>query len=225
MKTPLAESALVFFSELALNNERDWFQANKARYEAEVLAPLRDYVEEIGPACAARDLPLRGDPTKSVFRIYRDVRFSNDKSPYKVHAGVQVTRHGEKHTEGLLYLHVDPRGSFLACGFYQPNKPLLEGFRKAMTLDPQSWFEIVRSVGEFSEDDLLSRVPRGFEAFKGTELEPWLKYKGFIAHKNLEDAELFSPNLPELAADFATKNRALLDWGWKIHDSLGLLPE
>jgi uncharacterized protein (TIGR02453 family) len=225
VKTPFTDATLEFLAELSLHNERPWFQANKARYETEVLRPLHEYVVEGSLECEAVGLPIKGDPKNSVYRIYRDVRFSNDKSPYKTFASALLTRNGMKHGEGVLYLHVDPAGPFFACGFYEPRKEVLQGFRKTMVQDPEAWQEVISRVPELSRDGALTRVPKGFESHKGSELESSLQLKHFIATLPLEPEELFAADLPAKGSAFALRCQPLLEWGWKVSDSLGLITE
>ena len=110
-------AAFAFFSELRDNNDPAWFKPRKAVYEAEVLGPFRDLIAAVGAALHEAGLPLIGDARHSIFRIYRDVRFSPDKRLYKTHAGAVLTRSGGKRDPGLLYLHIAPAdGGVLAPG-------------------------------------------------------------------------------------------------------------
>ena len=115
--------ALPFLRALRENNERDWFAENKATFLEECDAPLRELVREVGSELASRGIPLAPIAKNPVFRIYRDVRFSHDKSPYKTNVGAALYREGDKGRPGLLYIHVEPGGSFLAAGFYHPGPP------------------------------------------------------------------------------------------------------
>jgi len=105
-----APADLAFLSNLAARNERDWFIANRAVYD-EVLKPaLGALIADASTTCAARGLPLGGDPNKSQFRIHRDVRFSKNKSPYKTHLSAVLTRDGLKMSPGMAYIHIEPEG-------------------------------------------------------------------------------------------------------------------
>ena len=101
-------------------------------YEAEVLAPFRALVAAVGAALGEAGIPLSADPQRSIFRIYRDVRFSPDKRLYKTHAGAVLTRSGGKRDPGLLYLHLEPGESMVAAGFWHPEPQLLARLRRAM---------------------------------------------------------------------------------------------
>jgi uncharacterized protein (TIGR02453 family) len=112
--------ALDFFDRLAANKNRDWFQAHKAEYERLLRTPMIALVADLASRLAERGVPLTvADPAKAIMRINRDVRFAKDKSPYKTNIAATLTRTGERHAPGMLYLHVSPEGSFAGCGFYE----------------------------------------------------------------------------------------------------------
>jgi len=105
-----APADLAFLTGLAAHNDREWFTANRAVYDDRLKPTLGALIEALNAAFAARDLPLAGDPKKSVFRIHRDVRFSKDKKPYKTHVSATLTRDGLKLSPGLVYVHIEPEG-------------------------------------------------------------------------------------------------------------------
>jgi uncharacterized protein (DUF2461 family) len=105
-----AAADLAFLSGLAAHNDRDWFTAHRAVYDDRLKPTLAALISALNEALAARDLPLAGDPKKSLFRIHRDVRFSKDKRPYKTHVSATLTRDGGKLSPGLIYLHIEPEG-------------------------------------------------------------------------------------------------------------------
>ncbi|CAN7501952.1 DUF2461 domain-containing protein [Caulobacter sp. LjRoot300] len=110
-----AAADLAFLTGLAAHNDRDWFTANRAVYDQRLKPTLAALIDALNAAFAARDLPLAGDPKKSVFRIHRDVRFSKDKRPYKTHVSATLTRANldgtwQKLSPGLVYVHIEPEG-------------------------------------------------------------------------------------------------------------------
>ncbi|GGL41988.1 DUF2461 domain-containing protein [Caulobacter rhizosphaerae] len=110
-----AAADLAFLTGLAAHNDRDWFTANRAAYDDRLKPTLAALIDALNAAFAARDLPLAGDPKKSVFRIHRDVRFSKDKRPYKTHVSATLTRANldgtwQKLSPGLVYVHIEPEG-------------------------------------------------------------------------------------------------------------------
>ena len=215
-------AALAFFQELNDHNDPVWFRPRKAVYEAEVLAPLRHLVVAVGAALEEAGLPLVGDPTRGIFRIYRDVRFSPDKRLYKTHAGAVLTRSGGKRDPGLLYIHVAPGDSMVAAGFWHPEPDLLARLRRAILDDPDLFLAMAGRLADsghaIASDARLSRPPRGFEAAKGTPIADYVCCKSFTAHAGLSDAEMQSPALVERILDFARTAWPLLEWGWEAAD-------
>jgi len=163
-----------FFRELKQRNERDWFEANKARYKAQVLAPLQDFIEALAPKLAKVSPHFKCDPRPnggSMFRIYRDTRFSKDKSPYKTNAGLQF-RHlqaSDFRAPGY-YLHLAPGEVFYGGGMYMPEPPALLAVRTAIAGDPAAWKKardaasMKRAFAGLSTHDSLAKAPRGFPA-------------------------------------------------------------
>src|SRR5260370_39929633 len=165
-------AALAFFAGLRDHNDPVWFKPRKAVYDAEVLAPFRALIVAVGMALEEAGVPLIGDPTRGVFRIYRDVRFSPDKRLYKTHQGAVLTRSGGKRDPGLLYLHLAPGESMVAAGFWHPEPPLLARLRRAIIDDPEGFLAIAGRLAAaghpLASDNQLTRPPRGFEPATGT---------------------------------------------------------
>lgn len=207
-----------FFAELAENQERAWFEANKARYDREVKAPMGALVEDVAAELSRRALPLTGDAKRGLFRIHRDVRFSKDKVPYKTHAGAVLTRDGRKDTQGLLYIHLDPTGSFLAAGFYHPDPSQLSRLRDAIAYGPKEFLALearLRGAGlELSRAESLIRLPRGYDVAAGGPVEWAVKLRNLVVHRPLAEAALRGPGLVGDIADFAADALPLLDYGW-----------
>ena len=160
-----------FFRALADNNDKTWFEANKARYERDVKAPLQAFVAAMAPRLAAISSHIVADPKKSVFRIHRDVRFSADKSPYKTNAGLHFRHHRAKdaHAPGF-YVHLAPGEVFYGGGVWMPAPPALAAIRTAIVERPKVWAKakanpgLVKAFGGLDAGDPLSRPPRGFDA-------------------------------------------------------------
>ncbi len=162
-----------FFSELTQNNNREWFQANKPRYQEAVLGQLSAFVsaiqprlEKISPHIVADPRPVGG----SIFRIYRDLRFAKGGNPYKEHGACQF-RHAagkDAHAPGF-YVHLEPTKIFFGGGVWVPPAPVLKQIRERIAAKPDAWTEIVgdkklkKQFGAVSGDS-LTRPPRGFDA-------------------------------------------------------------
>ncbi len=208
-------AAFAFLRELDGNNSADWFKPRKGEYERRLRDPMRALVA----ALADGSLPFRGDPAKAVFRVNRDVRFSADKRPYKAQVSAALTRSGDKRDAGVLYLHIGARESFLACGFYHPDPPLLEAIRRRVIERPQDWASMLDELGAGGlalADDAAAakRLPRGYEAAKNTSAEPHLKRKSFVTDRLLTEEECADPALADIARAFAEASRALVEFGW-----------
>jgi uncharacterized protein (TIGR02453 family) len=168
----LPKDFFTFFSQLAKNNERAWFEANKQRYKDVVIAPLCDFMEAMAPRLAKISKHIVVDPRPnggSMFRIYRDVRFAKDKSPYKTHAGVHF-RHGlgrDAHVPGF-YMHFAPDEVFFGGGIWMPEADALAKVRRAIANDPKSWKKVVEDKAfaktfKGIEGEALVRPPKGFD--------------------------------------------------------------
>jgi uncharacterized protein (TIGR02453 family) len=215
-------ATFAFLNDLRDNNDPAWFKPRQVVYEAEVLAPFRDLIAAVGAALREAGLPLAGDPRRSIFRIYRDVRFSRDKRLYKTHAGAVLTRSGDKRDPGLLYLHVAPGESMVAAGFWHPEPALLGKLRRAIMVEADAFLGLVDRLAEaglpIASDEKLSRRPRGFEAAKGTPVADYVGWKSFTVHRALSDAEMQSPNLVDRIVAFADTVMPFLEWGWAAID-------
>ena len=159
-----------FFKELAQNNERAWFTANKARYEDSVVAPMRFLIADMAPRLARISKHYVADPHRSMFRIYRDVRFSRDKSPYTMHAAAQFRHMAGRnvHAPGF-YVHVAPDEIFVGGGMWMPDAATLKRVRDAIAEDPKAWRraaghkDFVGAFGGLSDGYTLKRPPKGYD--------------------------------------------------------------
>jgi len=226
----IGPDALAFLRALARHNNREWFAANRQRYETSLRTPMAALVEELDVRLAAIAPEIIGDPRRSMFRIHRDVRFSKDKSPYKTNAGCwfyhqDAGRGVGQDAEGGAgyYVHLEPGGCFVAGGIWMPSSRSLARLREAIADDPRGFGRIVgapafrRRYGRLSEEAMLTRLPRGFAP--GHPAEAWLRYKSFIVSRALTPAMVTSPRLvATLAADF----RALRPFVRWLNAALGL---
>ncbi len=216
--TGFRPAAFEFFEKLRDNNNPTWFNPRKPIYEAEVLGPFRGLVTAVSGALQRAGLPLTGDPRRNIFRIYRDVRFSPDKRRYKTHAGAVLTRSGEKHDAGLLYLHFEPGASMIAAGFWRPAPTLLAKLRRAIVADPDAFLSVAADLEKaghpIASEQKLARLPRGFETAAGSPIAAYLGWKSFTVHAPLCDAALRSPSIVGGIVEFAHCVMPLLEWGW-----------
>ena len=205
-----------FLKDLADHNDREWFAANRNRYEAHVKEPAQRFILAIGEELDRFSPHLRADPRPvggSLFRIHRDVRFSKDKRPYKIHTGIQLRHHRGKdaHAPGL-YLHIEPRSCFLGMGAWRPAGPALKRIRSALVESPEDWLQATRSPA-FTEalelgGDSLVRGPRGFDP--DHPLAEDLKRKDFVAVRSLPQSFFTGPDLVEETLALADRGRPFM---------------
>lgn len=194
--------ALDFLVELALNNDRSWFGPRKAQYEALLKVPLEQLCSAVDEAFRARDLPLVADPARSPFRIYRDVRFAKDKSPYKTNVGASFPWIGDGGGVGG-YFHLEPGGIFVGGGMWHPAPARLAAWRAAVAEDPGRVHAAVDDpafVATFGTvgGDRLKRAPAGF-APDHPDIE-LLKLKDVTFGQPLSDEDALGPGLPATIA-------------------------
>ena len=212
--------ALPFFKALKFHQSREWFEENRALHESEVLGPFTALIDDLTAEFQKRKVPLKGEGRKSIFRIHRDVRFSKDKSPYKTHAGAVMTRSGGKGEQGLLYLHIDPEGCFVAAGFHMLEPPQLSAMREAIRrkreLIEKMEMELLKAKLAFSTSEgfQMKRLPRGYEAFKDSPLSGALRLKSFIVEEAVTDKLVASPKLTGKVVEFTERAMPLLEYGW-----------
>ena len=209
--------AMAFFRNLDDNQNKTWFAANKADYETYVRGPLQSLVAEVSARLEKAKLPLQGDPHRALFRINRDVRYSKDKRPYNTHASAALTRDGEKNSPGVLYIHIDPAGSFVAAGFFRPDPTILHALRLGLVADETGWGKVLRALNraglELSTDDTLVRVPKGFED-AAPKLVDTLKLKSWVVRRELSAAHISKPTLVQDIVALARDAAPLFNFGW-----------
>ena len=207
--------AFQFLRDLGRNNEKVWFEAHRDVYEREVREPMRLLVETFDARLRSLAPEIVGDPKRSMFRIYRDVRFSRDKAPYKTNAGAwfyhrdagrKVGREGEGGGAGF-YFHIDPFRCFMAGGLWMPARPALQRIREAIAAQPTALARLTsapafrRRFDGLSDEVKLRRVPRGFPP--DHPAAEWLKLESFTAAAPIEQNVITSPRLVDrLCRDF-----------------------
>jgi uncharacterized protein (TIGR02453 family) len=202
------DNILQFLEELKINNNREWFAENKARYDV-VRADFEKLSKELILEISSFDEEIKRVEVKDcVFRIYRDTRFSKDKTPYKTHFGVFVaTAGGRKSQRGGYYLHLDPDGCFIAVGVWCPQPDLLKALRQSV-YDNMDELNEIRHNAEFSQyfndfydEDKLKTVPRGFpKDFPDAEL---LKLKHYMVEYKLDEKIMKGDNFIQQIAEVA----------------------
>lgn len=221
-----------FLRDLKRNNNREWFASHKERYEAEVRQPslrfigdLAEPLKKISPHYVASAKPVGG----SLFRIYRDTRFSGDKTPYKTHVGMtffheatkRLARGGDGNSGAMgrldapvLYLHLQPGECFIGGGIWHPQPETTKRIRSYMVNNPASWKKATRG-GAFGktftlEGDSLQRPPQGYDP--AHELIEDLKRKDFICSASLTEQQVCSADFPRIVLKHFALAAPMLDW-------------
>jgi uncharacterized protein (TIGR02453 family) len=219
-----SDKAFTFFRDLAANNQRDWFNANKQRYIDEVRDPFLAFITEVDQRIKVISPYYGGNPKAnggSLFRIYRDTRFSKDKTPYKTWAGARFTHSDRgRHGAPVFYLHLQPGQVFIGAGIWHPEARQLNTLRTFLQNNPSTWLEVTRNPAMRRHFKLggssLKRSPRGFDP--DHPLAEDIKRKDFVISTRITDKQVLSPrfmttfiNRCELASPFIDYLCAALD--------------
>lgn len=192
-----------FFKDLANHNEREWFQENKSIYDQislNIQELIRNWAHELEDL---EPLLKDTDPKKSIFRIYRDVRFSKNKIPYKTHIGMSISKGGKSNKWAGWYLHIEPNNkSFLAAGKWSPETNELKAIRQEIDYNMEDFFSIIeekkflQTFGTLDKNDTLKKAPKDYEA--DHQAIEFLKLKSFTVSKGYTDEEVLSENFIKL---------------------------
>ncbi len=223
--TGFKPEAIQFLVDLTENNDRAWFQPRKAEYERLLKEPMEAMIAALADELAARGVPMRADPKRSPFRIYRDTRFSKDKSPYKTALGASFPwlggagvpgdgaagegemggSHDERAHGNGGYFHFQPGEMFVGGGVWQMDRPRLDAFRVAVRDDPERVREALEDkrfvawFGDVRPHDELKRFPPGYPPDHA--LAHMFRWKDVVFGRRLSDDEALSPHLPVVLAE------------------------
>ncbi|MCX2494046.1 DUF2461 domain-containing protein [Pedobacter sp. PF22-3] len=205
----LKKETLKFIKDVAENNNREWFATNKEVYEAakaDVLALVSTLIPELAKVDAL--LSAEADPKKSLLRIYRDVRFSKNKDPYKNNFGIWFSAKSRGGNEPGYYLHIQPGKSFIAGGYWMPEAAHLKLIRQEIDYNIGDFKEIINEKDfkknfKLGVDNALKNAPKGYDP-ADPNIE-FLKLKSFEATTKIDDEEFLKPNLVnKLISSFKT---------------------
>jgi len=210
------EKLFSFLSELEQNNNRDWFNTNKSRYQ-ESLEYFRQFAGKLLNGISSFDPSLGNlEPKDTIFRIYKDVRFSKDKSPYKTHFGCWMAKGGRKSTDAGYYFHLEPEKSFLAAGVWMPPKEQLSLIRQEIVFHPDAYLEVINdpllrvNFERGGKEDMLKKGPVGYDK-DFIHLEE-IKYKHYIYSRNFSDGEILDTSLTRMAVEDYKKLYPLVNY-------------
>jgi len=197
----LEPQTLKFLTQLKKNNNKPWFDAHRAQYEAARI-DFSNFIQLVIDALQKSDTTITGTTSKDcIFRINRDIRFSNDKTPYKSHFGASIKRSGRKSPFAGYYFHLEPGNSFIGGGMWQPEAPALKAMRQEIDYNWDE-FQAITAEKNFRKiygdiykgsDVSLSTMPKGYE--KDNAAASYLKLKSFIAETKITDEELTKATL------------------------------
>lgn len=205
-----------FLKAIAKNNNREWFEKNKANYLT-AKTQFEDFLEAFHKELLKFDESLAGiNPRKQGFRIYRDVRFSKDKRPYKVNMGAGFSARGKMDQESGYYIHIEPGKCFIAGGFYMPNPENLAKIRQEIDYNSKAFLKILNEkkfkkvFSGLDDFDKLKTAPKGYPK-DHPQLE-LLKNKSFIVSHNFTDKEVLDKKFVKTAAETARLIKPLNDF-------------
>lgn len=195
----IKKDTLTFIKDVAEINDRDWFAAHKEQYEI-AKADVISFIEKLIPKLAAVDPEFSIDTPakKCLMRIYRDVRFSKNKDPYKNNYGISFNVKAKGIPSPDYYLHIQPGKSFFGAGFWMPEAPVLKKIREEIDYNTSEFLEIVEAekftnLFKLSKEDTLKNAPKGYD-INHPQID-MLKLKSFIAIYPLTDAELLDSKI------------------------------
>ncbi|RPH31152.1 MAG: DUF2461 domain-containing protein [Bacteroidales bacterium] len=209
------ESALGFLKSLKGNNNRDWFNENKSLYQKSsdefksftslLIAGINEFDDSAGSV----------DPKDCIFRIYRDVRFSHDKAPFKTNFGAYIAKGGRKSPYAGYYFHLDAEASFASGGIYMAPSDVMKRIREDIDLYPEEFLSIVddkkfKETFQFFEEEKLKRVPQGFD--KDSPVVEYLKFKHITPYHSLSEKDIADKNLLKKTLDIYKSMKPLVDF-------------
>lgn len=221
----ITQNTLDFLQELRQNNNREWFEAHRPDYEI-AWQNTKDFVGALIKALAKVDPYIHADimVSKCLFRIYRDTRFSKDKTPYKQWFGAGISTAGRKLAGPEYYLHLSPGASFMAGGYWRPEKEHLAAIRQEIDYNEQEFRDIIASPKflhhlNMDREDTLKKAPAGYDAdHPAIEL---LRLKSFTASSPLSDDAIRSA---DAIAHIVEICAAMLDFKLFLHRAIGQEP-
>ena len=211
------DSAFDLLAGLEADNSKDWFDAHRDEVRKQLQEPFAAALVAISEKLAETDVPLSGGE-KTMFRMNRDVRFSNDKSPYSTHLSGLLTRSGSKgEADGVAYLHIDRHGGFVAVGWYKLTPKELGPIRDRMVEHPDKLKAVVEALAahslELSDEQSLTAMPRGYAEHADSDVAPYLKLQTLMVQRDLPKAAWKSGGAVDRVAELVTSCAPLLAFG------------
>ncbi|MBS1778716.1 MAG: DUF2461 domain-containing protein [Bacteroidetes bacterium] len=211
----LQKATIDFLTNLEKNNNKAWFDENRKKYEA-AKGDFENFVETVKTALTKLEPALADHKSKdAIFRIFRDVRFSKDKTPYKSHFGAYFSRAGRKAPDAGYYMHIEPGKSFLAGGMWMPDAPILKKLRQEIDYNFDEFKSIIGKPAfkkQFTkwEGEQLKTLPQGYTA-DNPAIE-FLKMKSFIVSMPIADKDVLAKDSVKQIEKVYTQMKPLVDF-------------
>ncbi len=202
----ITKATFDFLKQVALHNDRDWFQAHKGDYECSLktvwnfVGALIPEISKIEPA-----IPSDLNPKDCVMRIYRDVRFSKNKAPYKKNFGIAISPKGKNFDGAGFYINLEPKNSFIAGGSWMPSAEHLKSIRQEIDYNGDEFHQIIGKssfksyFADLDREDVLKTSPKGYLS-DHQDIE-YLKLKSFTVSHRLKDEEFIKPDVINYVLD------------------------
>ena len=219
MSAYFSDASFKFLRGLARHNDKTWFAAHKAEYEEHVRQPFLRLIADLQPALAQVSTHFQADPRGvggSLFRIYRDARFSNDKSPYKSWQGARLFHERRRQVAApSFYLHLQPGASFIGAGLWHPEAETQRKVRQFIFDNPSSWqraahASALRRKFDFDQSEKLVRPPRGYPA--EFDYIDDLKHRNWVMWRSLDDATMTGSRLRQTVASYLATLGPFVDY-------------
>lgn len=214
--TTIQPKTFAFLKSLKKNNNRDWFNDHKSEYE-NAKDNVLGFIQELVVAFSTFDSSLRGLEAKDcLFRIYRDTRFSKDKTPYKTNLGASINAGGKKSMGPGYYVHLEPGGSFIAGGIWMPPADEVKKIRQEIDYNGKDLKKVLtkpsfkKAFGGLSREHALKTAPKGYpKDHPDIEL---LKLNSFIVWKNVSDKDILGPKSIKSLTTLGKEMKPLMDF-------------
>ncbi len=215
MSIQINPSTLEFLNDLKDNNYREWFQENKTRY-VDATENFKQFVNALIIGINEFDKSVGSlEPSDCLFRIYRDVRFSPNKEPYKKNFGAYIAPGGRKSPFAGYYFHIEPNASFISGGIYMAPPEIMKKIRADISVYEEDFLAIIDSPDfkkhfDLSDADKMKKLPRGFEA--GSRVDEYIKMKHITPYHQLSNEVLLNQNILEYSLSIYKKMRPLVEF-------------
>ena len=221
IKLHFSKASFELLKELKENNNREWYHEHKELIKLDLIEPFAQTLERVSARLKRTRLPLKGS-RQTMFRLNRDTRFSKNKKPYKENIGGLLTPSGTKgESSGLVYLHLDAHGGFMAAGFYNFNASRLEPLRQRMVDEPSQWQSIKAALSkarlDLNRDNTLKSMPRGFSQYAAHKYADDIKLKSLIVTQALAKSTWLKGTVVDELTAFAKNTIPLIQFGYELH--------